>query len=150
MPATCARSCVRACVRAHARARVCSLAATHFPSNQVVLAVHRKNCDPLVFGPELAIDSTPEWALHSAQHTTFRIQQEWAVDRYVPECATGAPSQPTPHVPPAGAQLGASAAHARTASVGVSPGISTVLRLSVPLLRLPVPLLQLSGPLVRL
>ncbi|KYM92705.1 hypothetical protein ALC53_00642 [Atta colombica] len=32
---------------------------TCFPSSQSVLAVHRKNCDPFVFGPELAIDRVP-------------------------------------------------------------------------------------------
>merc|ERR1719410_268670 len=32
---------------------------TCFPSNQAVFTVHRKNCDPLVLGPALAIDSTP-------------------------------------------------------------------------------------------
>ncbi|KYN31315.1 hypothetical protein ALC56_14196 [Trachymyrmex septentrionalis] len=32
---------------------------TCFPSSQSVLAVHKKNCDPFVFGPELAIDRVP-------------------------------------------------------------------------------------------
>ncbi|KYN11525.1 hypothetical protein ALC57_16308 [Trachymyrmex cornetzi] len=32
---------------------------TCFPSSQSVLAVHMKNCDPFVFGPELAIDRVP-------------------------------------------------------------------------------------------
>ena len=32
---------------------------TCFPSNQSVRAVVMKNCEPLLFGPELAIDSNP-------------------------------------------------------------------------------------------
>lgn len=32
---------------------------TCLPSNQAVSLKHRKNYDPLVFGPELAIDKTP-------------------------------------------------------------------------------------------
>lgn len=32
---------------------------TCFPSNQDVLAVHKKNCEPLVLGPALAIDRMP-------------------------------------------------------------------------------------------
>ena len=30
------------------------------PSNQDVFAVHKKNCEPLVLGPALAIDRMPE------------------------------------------------------------------------------------------
>lgn len=30
-----------------------------FPSNQDVLMVQMKNCEPLVFGPALAIESVP-------------------------------------------------------------------------------------------
>ena len=32
---------------------------TCFPSNQEVLAVHKKNCEPLVFGPALAMERIP-------------------------------------------------------------------------------------------
>ena len=32
---------------------------TCFPSNQEVLAVHKKNCEPLVLGPALAIERIP-------------------------------------------------------------------------------------------
>ena len=32
---------------------------TCLPSNQAVSAVHKKNCDPLVLGPALAIDRIP-------------------------------------------------------------------------------------------
>merc|ERR1711976_785948 len=32
---------------------------TCFPSSQLVFTVHKKNCDPFVPGPALAIDKTP-------------------------------------------------------------------------------------------
>ncbi len=32
---------------------------TCLPSSQAVLDVHRKNCEPLVFGPALAMDRMP-------------------------------------------------------------------------------------------
>merc|ERR1712083_585252 len=32
---------------------------TCFPSNQSVLTVHKKNCEPFVFGPALAIERIP-------------------------------------------------------------------------------------------
>merc|ERR1740124_447512 len=46
---------------------------TCFPSNQDVSAVHKKNCDPFVFGPAFAILKIPEYSCFSLKFSSANL-----------------------------------------------------------------------------
>merc|ERR1712183_1101390 len=43
---------------------------TCLPSNQAVFTVHKKNCEPFVFGPAFAMDRMPEPVCFSVKHSS--------------------------------------------------------------------------------